>query len=505
MKIVINIALAFIFLFSLIYSCGESNQSTPIDNNGCFIINGCESTDFDLERIFVRTSYKIEGDTTIYKSSIFQSNEIKKGIIITTENTYSLCGSVKYEDSPVLASLGFIQKHNDPLIPSITADTDENGDFCATLNEGDYTILISPYKQESIPQLRVDVKIDKDISNLKINYPTGDKIRYIYGNVILDSKSNLPVEGINVLAYKKYEDGINLQSNISTTDSDGYFSLIIPTMSDNFSLMLYGSSKNPDWPIIKFEDIITDGIIQLGSINLGFVPKSTHITGTISTFEKSQIIATMKSDSFSYSKSFYTDNNGYFEADLREGEYSFLILPEDIHLSKWSISSHSNISVPQMTEYNINLEPKVKLEGKILFDKKGGTPRVKFVRSGGCDNNSIDNITLENSIIADSEGNFEIYLSKGKYRIFINTEDNNKANIISDSLCITDNNNLGEIVQPASCLFTGEIKNQSGIKITNVNTEVFLLDKKSNEHIKIGESTSESNKFSVRIPAYFCK
>jgi hypothetical protein len=198
------------------------------------------------------------------------------------------------------------------------------------------------------------------------------QMEQVFLNLLLNAIESTDYNGKIIVRTKKYEDGINLQSNISTTDSDGYFSLIIPTMSDNFSLMLYGSSKNPDWPIIKFEDIITDGIIQLGSINLGFVPKSSHITGMITTFEKSQIIATMKSDIFSYSKSFYTDSNGYFEVDLREGEYSFLILPEDIHHSKWSISSHSNIYVPQMTEYNLNLEPKVKLEGKILFKKAIG-------------------------------------------------------------------------------------------------------------------------------------
>ncbi len=505
MRTVIKISCDLIFIALLFCSCNESGGTISTDKGGCFIIGGCENTDFDLDRLFIRTSYSLNGGFTIYKSSIFERDEIKGGIIISTDETYSVCGSVKYEESPVLANLTFIRRPDQPLIPATMADTDEFGNFCAALNKGEYTILVSPYKHEAIPQLKLDITVDADISNFNIIYPSADNVRYIYGNVILDTTSNLPVEGINVLAYKKYEDGVTLQSNVSTTDSDGNFSLVIPNLYGAYSLMIYGSPKNPDWPIIRFPDIITEGIIQIGSINLGFVPHLTHISGISSTQEKIQIIATMDSDEFSYSKNFNTDEDGYFETDLREGRYNFLMVPSDIYSSKWSITAHSNISVPSQSSYKLSLEKKVNLMGRLIFDDKSSTPRIKIIRDGGCEGNSSDNINFEISIIPDSNGYFNLDVSKGRYRIQIITEDIKSANMISNSFCINDNINLNEFSQPLSCTLKGEIKNDTSTKLSNIRTELFLFDKKRVEYVKIAESSSESKQFTLKIPAYFCQ
>ncbi len=493
----------FAIYLLLLTSCSDTaSMNTP--KNSCFVIGGCDREYYNLDRVFIRLNVNIEKKfqiSRLTRHNITDGNSIS----ITLPRLYSICGKVIYSESPVYATIRFIPENSELLLPPVNAETDKSGSFCTMLPEGNYTILISPYKSDSIPQLKTTVKVNSEIPTLTILYPSPENVRYIYGNVILDSKSGIPVEGINVLAYREYDKGITLQSNVSVTDSEGRFSIIVPTKSESFSLMLYGSEKNPDWPVIKLPDIISEEIVQIGTINLGFVPPLRHISGSVSAENKNRIIATMNRNEFLYTKTFITDSEGYFETDLREGRYTFLIIPEDIHNSEWSITSSTDITVPDADIKTISIERKVDLEGVILPLQNRYTPKINIRRLGGCLPEQNDNISLESSILPDSNGKFKAPVHYGKYRIEISSDDPLSAGLISEPMCIGENTNLGQLLLSDSCELTVRLENPDNLSVSAIKAEVFISDKSETDVVKISEKSTESPLIKLKVPGYLCR
>jgi len=493
LKTVISYSLILILLLSACRDSADRPKGT-----GCFILGGCEDTDYDLDNIYFRLSFYIDGKYLFYQTGTMNKSEISKDYIITVEDVFTLCGRVEYDDSPVYASIRFIPDPRDSMMPSVIVDTDERGAFCTMLKGGRYSILISPYKQDTIPQLVRDVELSEDISDLTISYPKDD-IRLIYGSVILDTKSGIPVEGINVVAFRQISNDIILKSNISTTDTNGSFSLVIPDSKADFSLMLSGSQMNPDWPNITFKDIITESVIQLQAISLGSIPPSRQITGNVAMDERAKIIATMKTDSMSYTKSFTTDTGGYFETNLREGTYDIVIAPEDIYNSIWSISQFKDIKIPDTTTYKFSLDRKTTLKGRIISGGNSHTPQIHLSRMSGC-RDAGDNIQLDTSILPDSDGYFSTYLSQGMYRIVIDSDDPTGTPIVSNPLCIETDMDLGEIQLPNSAQLNGKIENKLGLPLSDIRLEILLKQKSTQEFVPIISMTINKESFSVPIP-----
>ncbi len=492
-----------IFISFLILSCTRTGYETQ-NNQDCFIINGCEETNYDLSQIFIRISANVEKKYQIFQT-VLHKNTDPYDINIDLPSLYKICGTVKFDDSPIYSNIKFVQENTDMLTPATLTDTDENGRFCTILVEGKYTILISPYKKDTIPQLKTEIKVERNIDDLVISYPSGEEVRYIYGNLILDTKSGIPVEGINVLAYKEYSDGITIQSNISVTDKDGRFYLIIPSKYENFSLMIYGSTENPDWPVIRFNDIITEGVIQVGTIGLDFVPPVRHIYGSILSGEKNRIIASMDEENFTYTKVFSTDSDGYFETDLREGKYTFHIIPEDTYNSIWGIKSLSNISIPLSENFTTAMDKKVILSGRISIPNEEFTPKIDIIRTGGCNSTQTDNINLEYSILLEQSGQFRSPISKGKYIIKVTTQNVQKSILISDSFCVDEDIDLGDLILPGTCILNLRLNKAEGINLSDLKAEVFIFDKSHTNFVKIADSTEDTDTITLRIPQYLCK
>lgn len=500
MKTVIKL-FTLCILISLI-SCRDSTNFNNLTDN-CFIIGGCEQSYYDLKQLLIRLDITIDNNYTVHHLLSYNNSENPK-ININLPPLHRICGNVKYLDAPVYATIIFILQNSTKLFPTITSTTDENGYFCTLLTEGTYSIIVSPYKNDAIPQIKREVSVNTDITNLIINYPSPENVRYIYGNIILDTKSGLPIEGLNVLAFKEYSEGISIQSNISFTDQNGRFSLIIPSMDEIFSLLIYGSEKNPDWPVIKLKDIITEGILQIGTISLEFIPKLKHTSGTVLTDEETIIIATMKDDTFTYTKNFTTDSEGYFETDLREGKYSFLIIPQDIYHSKWSITAFEDISIPQPERYKFSIDQKVSIKGNLRTNYNKIQPKINMKRLGGCNNRNIDNIFIENSILPDEDGNFSTLLHKGLYRIEISSKDSFQLNLISEPICIDKDIDLKEIFLPELCQISIKIKNFKDFTISSIKAEAFLSNLWVNDFVKISEQNTTSDTINLYIPIYFC-
>lgn len=479
-------------------ACSPSSRENSL-SEGCFIIGGCESTPYDTSRVYLRTSYSISGGLLHYAKTIVEDRSLVGSLEIKLPEVFSICGSVKYSESPVYSSIEFINRSRDTFAPSNIVETDKDGRFCTILEVGEYTVLVSPYNRGTIPQLRAEIRVDTDISDFEIIYPPQDKIRFIYGNIIMDPKSGLPVQGINVLAYRNYEDGVSLQSNVSTTDESGIFHLVVPTMREDFSILLSGSLDNPDWPVVWFEDIIPENAVQIGTIDLSFIPPLRHNDGLVLSEESVRIIARAESENAIYTKSFSTDSSGYFEVDLREGRYNFLLVPQDPFISKWGITVHKDIYIPSSSDRQFKMEPKVMLSGRINISKTDNIPRIKIARVGGC-NGGLDNIQLENTLIPSRDGWFKDKISKGIYRIIIETENMNRAPLISDYFCIDGDTDLGELILPESDILTGVVVPPDGLSIGDIRIETFIYHRMRDEFVKIGETTATDNKFSIKIP-----
>ncbi len=488
-----------IFMITTLFACSSPSVQNNITTD-CFIIGGCENTAYDTSRVYLRASYTINGKFINYSEFIYDESISSDNIEIKSPELYSICGSIKYSDTPVYSNLRFIKQNNTSiLIPSSSVETDIDGKYCILLESGKYTILVSPYKKETIPQLKTDIEVDSDITDLDIIYPPQNMVRYIYGNIILDLKSGLPVQGINVLAYKNYDDRISLQSNIATTDENGNFSLIIPTIEGDFSLLISGSADNPDWPKIWFEDIITEGTVQIGTINLDFVPPLKHTEGLILSGESTRIVARTTSENSIYSKSFNTDSTGHFETDIRTGKYDLLLMPEDLFTSRWGITLYQGVSLPSEGNLQFRMDSKVVISGKINVASDEDTPRVNIMRTGGC-YGEMDNVQNENTLITSIDGLFKDTISKGMYRIIINTDNNKSAPLISDYICIDKDTDLGVLTLPANKTISGRIVPPSGFSINNGMVEAFVLNRARNEYVKIGSSVVSNNKFSLTIP-----
>ncbi|MCX7945169.1 MAG: hypothetical protein N2746_11745 [Deltaproteobacteria bacterium] len=501
MKTVFNY-LFLLMLFSII-ACYDLIRDDSSQNN-CFIIGGCDKSYYNLETIYIRLTVEIERKSQM-QLTIPHNKSNGPNVNITLPMLHSVCGSIKYLESPVHANIRFIPDIPDTLTNPHTSETDQNGKFCTILKKGSYTILISPHKNDSTPQFMKKIEVNNDISDLTIDYPSADNIRYVYGNITLDSKSGIPVEGINVVAFKEYYNGITLQSNFSTTDEKGRFALIIPHKEDTFSLMLYGSEKNPDWPVIKFEDIISEGIIQIGTINLGFVPQLRNVSGSVSSNEKIRIVAKMESSDFNYTKSFISDSTGYFEAELREGKYTFLTIPEDIHNSRWSITTIDNIYVPFTNKNFSNINKKILLKGSLLPNQEKIVPKINIRRLGGCTKKQIDNVNIENSLVPNDRGEFMTYIHRGEYRIEIASHEPHISNLISEPICIEEDLDLGTLHLPESCKLSISVSNKTNKSIGIIKTETFIANYSLTDFAKIAEEVNNSLPIHLKVPKYFCK
>jgi len=480
-------------LLLLLLSCRDTHKSIS-PNENCFILGGCEKSDYDLENLYYRLSFIIDGKYTFMQSGYLNRSLISENLYIPVRDIFELCGRVLYNNSSVQSSLTFILEPPDSLVSSTIVDTDEGGNFCVMLKKGVYNLLISPHKQDAIPQLFKKIEISEDTSDLSISYPDED-IRFVYGRVLLDAKSGLPVKGISVVAYKEISKDIVLKSNLSTTNDTGDFSLVIPDSDSEYSLRLSGSPVNPDWPTITFRDIITDGVVQLQAITLDSVPPLRHIIGQVSSGERSQLIAIMKNDWMSYRKTFTTDSDGYFETDLREGEYDIIIAPEDIFSSRWGISTWSSIKVPDTKDYEFKPSTKILVEGKIINDPK---TRINLSRSGGC--RGTDDIKLFTTILPEEDGSFVVKVSQGLYRISVESLDTQRTLILSNQMCIDKDTDLGDIGIPESTILRGRIENLSGHLISKLRLDILLKEISSQDFIPVASYEINGGEFSVRVP-----
>jgi hypothetical protein len=429
--------------------------------DACPLAGGCDGLDFSLAATVlppVSFTGAAQGFGGFSKGSL--SIELK------LKQTVNLCGEVRL-DVPNLTGTIFARPASpDPGVDLLwQAPIVPPRRFCIRLPLGEHVLKCVPDDPGS-PPFAKKLVVESGTKSTDFAYPSGDAAIKISGRVVLDPSMPVGIDGIQV---KAYDPATGIESNTAVTGESvpdgkgGAFSLYIPSGTGTYTVSVWPTSANPDWPRMEFPGIITGGSPDL-LLSFGPMPRIFPVNGRVEgTGNAPASLVEFRSTigGGPLYKAAKAASDGTFFTNLREGLYEVTLVP-GLPGGMAGMSHAAGVAVPpEGGELVLSPGLKRRISGAVKFPdgEAGAGVLVSASRIGGC--GLVPAPGGEKfEMAADSAGQYSMAVDEGIYTVtFTPPQGVYNAGMTARSVCI-DGDTALSVTLPRTVLRQGMLLDQ---------------------------------------------
>ena len=283
--------------------------------------------------------------------------------------------------------------------------TDENGFYEIYVPKGEFYVSVSIEGYYSYNDYEIYIEEDEKLEYSIILDPLPPENSLIYGWVN-NSETDEPIVDAEVsLWFGEYNYG-----NSTSTDDSGYYEINVPECEVDIHVRVTGFFNHDEWEIYIEEDDVFEYTVFLNPLP----PENSIFYGWVNDSNSDEpiegVLINFHFIDHNYWNSTYTDESGYYEINVPEGEINFQVTME-----RYYDYSDDGIYIKEdeRREYNVDLEYRIedsKFYGWISSSKTGES--IEGVRIY-CEEN------FWNNTRTDENGYYEIKVPEGEFRIYL--------------------------------------------------------------------------------------